>query len=74
MSVRFHPPALERRRERDVAEEQVRATVEKGEQFPAKFGRTGFRRNFQLTENGGGSTTRSSKWKFLLFGRMRPGG
>ena len=26
--------------------EEVTATIEGGEQFPAKFGRTGFRRNF----------------------------
>lgn len=26
--------------------EEVRATVAEGEQFPAKYGRTGFRRNF----------------------------
>jgi hypothetical protein len=47
MEVRFHPHALERMVERGVREE-ARATVEKGEQFPAKFGRTGFRRNFQF--------------------------
>jgi hypothetical protein len=32
--------------ERGATEEEVRATVEQGEQFPAKFGRTGFWRNF----------------------------
>jgi hypothetical protein len=32
--------------ERGATEEEVRATVMHGEQFPAKFGRTGFRRNF----------------------------
>ncbi len=32
--------------ERGTTEDEVRATVERGEQFPAKFGRTGFRRNF----------------------------
>jgi hypothetical protein len=32
--------------ERGTAEEKVTATVEHGEQFIAKFGRTGFRRNF----------------------------
>jgi hypothetical protein len=26
--------------------DEVRSTVEQGESFPAKFGRTGFRRNF----------------------------
>lgn len=28
--------------------EEVRATVAGGEQFPAKYGRTGFRRNFPV--------------------------
>jgi hypothetical protein len=32
--------------ERGTTEDEIRATVEHGEQFPAKFGRTGFRRNF----------------------------
>jgi len=46
MEVRFHPHARERMRERGATEDEVRATVEQGEQFPARFGRTGFRRNF----------------------------
>jgi hypothetical protein len=46
MAVRFHPHARERMGERGATEDEVRATVERGEQFPAKFGRTGFRRNF----------------------------
>ena len=32
--------------ERGATEAEVAATVEGGESFPAKFGRTGFRRNF----------------------------
>ena len=32
--------------ERGATEEEVIATVRDGERFPAKFGRTGFRRNF----------------------------
>lgn len=46
MAVHFHPHALERIEERGATEGEVRNTVEQGEQFPAKFGRTGFRRNF----------------------------
>jgi len=34
--------------ERGATEDEVRATVNQGEQFPAKFGRAGFRRNFQF--------------------------
>lgn len=44
--VRLHPHALERLSERGATEEEVHATVLRGETFPAKFGRTGFRRNF----------------------------
>ncbi len=32
--------------ERGATEREVISTVESGERFPAKFGRTGFRRNF----------------------------
>jgi hypothetical protein len=33
-------------RERGATEDEVKATVESGERFAAKYGRTGFRRNF----------------------------
>ena len=46
MVVRIHLHARARMEERGVTEDEVRAAVERGEQFPAKFGRTGFRRNF----------------------------
>lgn len=60
MVVHFHPHARERMRERGTTEDEVRATVEQGEQFPAKFGRTGFRRNF-LIASGEASITGPSK-------------
>jgi hypothetical protein len=34
--------------ERGATEAEVLATVSKGERFPARFGRTGFRRNFRF--------------------------
>jgi hypothetical protein len=46
--VRLHPHALERLSERGVTEDEVVATVQAGESFPAKFGRTSFRRNFRF--------------------------
>lgn len=46
MIIHFHPHALERMNERGATEDEVKITIEQGEQFPAKFGRTGFRRNF----------------------------
>jgi hypothetical protein len=48
MNIRFHPHALERMEERGATVEEVKEVVEKGEQFPAKFGRVGFRRNFSF--------------------------
>ena len=46
MKVDLHSHAEERLAERGATREEVVATVEAGEQFPAKYGRTGFRRNF----------------------------
>jgi hypothetical protein len=46
MAIKFHPHARERMRERGVNEDEIINTVEQGEEFTAKFGRTGFRRNF----------------------------
>ena len=48
MKVNIHPHARERMRERGATEEETRKTVEEGEKFTAKFGRTGFRRNFNF--------------------------
>ena len=46
MEIRIHPHAKARAVERGATEAEVVATVEEGELFPAKYGRTGFRRNF----------------------------
>ena len=48
MKVTLHPHARERISERGATEAEVIATVLKGERFPVKFGRTGFRRNFHF--------------------------
>ena len=48
MPIKFHPHALERMEERNATENEVIATIEEGEEFPAKFGRAGFRRNFSF--------------------------
>ena len=47
MTVRLHPHAQARLAERGATEEEAIAAVEGGESFPVKFGRTGFRRNFE---------------------------
>ena len=46
MNITLHPHAAERLIERGATEEEVILAVREGEQFPAKHGRTGFRRNF----------------------------
>lgn len=48
MAVRLHPHARQRMVERGTTAAEVKATVEQGEQFTAKYGRMGFRRNFQF--------------------------
>jgi hypothetical protein len=44
--VRLHPHAQERIQERGATKDEIVLTVAHGEQFPARFGRTGFRRSF----------------------------
>ena len=61
MPVRFHSHARERMKERGATESEVTATVEDGEQFPAKFGRTGFRRNFQFDSEWRGRVYRTKQ-------------
>ncbi len=46
MNIQLHPHAKQRMGERGATEHEVISTAELGERFPAKFGRTGFRRNF----------------------------
>lgn len=46
MNFNLHPHAKVRLSERGATESEVEATIADGERFPAKFGRTGFRRNF----------------------------
>ena len=46
MKIKLHPHAEARLGERGATESEVRETVEHGENFSAKFGRSGFRKNF----------------------------
>ena len=55
--VNIHTHARERMATRGANEAEVIAAVEEGESFPAKFGRTGFRRNF----------TFNSQWRGRFF-------
>lgn len=51
MDISLHPHAVDRLAERGVTEEEVRETVADGEQFAAKRGRQGFRRNFAFNDS-----------------------
>jgi hypothetical protein len=46
LKVILHNHAIQRLPERGATEDEVIETVLKGEQFPAKYNRTGFRLNF----------------------------
>jgi Domain of unknown function (DUF4258) len=46
MQIEFHPHALQRMVERGTKQNEVIATVQTGEPFPAKYGRRGFRKTF----------------------------
>ncbi len=61
MKVLFHPHALERIAQRGASEDEVRQTIEQGESFPAKHGRTGFRRNFAFDGVWQGRTFRTKQ-------------
>ena len=47
--------------ERGTTEEEVQATVEQGEEFPARFGRNGFRRNFSFDSQWHGRNYRTKQ-------------
>ena len=51
--------------ERGATEQEVVRTVEDGEKFHAKFGRTGFRRNFAFTETWRGRVYRTKQVEVL---------
>ena len=56
MTVRLHSHAQDRLAERGATEAEIVATVEQGERFPAKYGRTGFRRNLPFGDTWKGRT------------------
>ena len=58
VSVRLHPHARQRCAERGVSEDEVVATVLYGERVPARYGRTGFRRNFVF----------GNEWRGRIYG------
>jgi hypothetical protein len=65
MSTRIHPHARQRMAERGATEAEIIAAVEQGEQFPAKFGRTGFRRNFAYEQEWRGRFYRTKQLEVI---------
>ena len=61
MAVRFHPHAEQRMAERGATDSEVSAVIQGGEQFEARFGRAGFRRNFAFDEQWRGKFYRSKQ-------------
>ncbi len=61
MAVKIHPHARERMAERGATEDEVRTTISKGERFPAKLGRAGFRHNFSFESNRNGKFFRTKQ-------------
>jgi hypothetical protein len=49
--MRIHPHARDRMQERGATEREVEGAILRGERFPAKFGRHGFRRNFRFDDD-----------------------
>ena len=58
MDIWIHPHAEERMAERGATAREIKEVVEEGRQFPAKFGRVGFRHNFSFN-----TTWRNKKYK-----------
>ena len=56
MTTKIHPHAKARIEERGATEDEAIMTIEKGESFPAKFNRTGFRHNFPFNSIRKGKT------------------
>ena len=71
--VRLHPHAQDRLLERGASKEEVVATVEGGESFPAKYGRTGFRRNFSLTVFGVENIMLQNRLRHMQLKRIKIG-
>ncbi len=51
MKIIYHPHARQRMQERGTNQKEVEITIRTGEKFKAKFGRSGFRRNFASSKD-----------------------
>jgi hypothetical protein len=66
LEIHFHNHALERMKERGATEAEVIFAIEKGEQFPAKFERIGFRSNFTFNETWNGKLYKTKQVEALV--------
>jgi hypothetical protein len=73
VKVTLHPHASERLAERGATEAEAITTVVSGEQVPAKFGRTSFRRNFAFQKQWRGRSYATKQVPRLRFERKRAG-
>ena len=73
MRVHIHPHARERMQERGADEEEIMATLERGEQFKARFGRVGFREISRSTKSGAGDFSRPNRLNFTQYKKTMPG-
>lgn len=61
MNILIHDHALARMKERGASQEDVKNTILTGEQFPAKYGRQGYWKEFQVL----------GYWQEKFFSRKR---
>jgi len=61
MNIVIHSHARQRMQERGAAEEEIVAAIREGEPFEAKFGRTGFRKNFSYEKEWNGRFYRNKQ-------------
>lgn len=73
MMVKLHPHAQARISKRGATEEEVVATVEYGERFAVKLGRSDFRRNFSYNSLWRGKHYANNRLKQSLSERVTIG-
>ena len=71
MAILIHPHARERMEERGATEAEVITTVNKGEKFPARHARVGFRHDFAFESYRDGRFFRVKQ--VVVFGIMELG-
>jgi len=73
MTIRIHPHAQERMRERGATEEEVLETVKKEKGFPPNLGGLDLDTTFPLEKRGGGKFIERNKLKHFVQERKMSG-